>query len=140
MAIKVTRMNVWAAGIEDKPGGLASKLGQLSRAGADFEFAFARREPAKRGAGVVFLTPIKGAKQLKAAKAAGFDMIHSVHSVCIEGPDRPGMATAITQKLAAANVNLRGFSAAGIGGKSVMYLAFDDAAEADKAVRVLKKK
>ena len=140
MAIKVTRAQIWVVSIEDQPGGLAEKLSVLSKAGADLEFVFSRRAPDQAGTGVVFVTPLKGAKQVAAAKAAGFDMVASVHSVRVEAPDRSGLCAGVAEKVGAAGLNMRGFSAAALGRKAVMYLAFDNAADADKAVRVLKAK
>ena len=61
MSLTVTKMDVWAAQIEDKPGGLAKLLGALAGAGANLEWLFARRNPANAGKGVAFLTPVKGA-------------------------------------------------------------------------------
>jgi hypothetical protein len=139
MKLSVTRTDVWAASIEDKPGGLADKLVALAGAGANLEFMIARRSPEKSGAGVVFVTPVKGAKQMKAAEAAGFQKTESLHSIRIEGIDKPGVCAAITKALADAGVNLRGLSAAALGRKFVTHLALDSALEAAKAVAVLKK-
>jgi len=139
MKLDVTRVNVWAAGIADKPGGLAGKLDTLAEAGANLEFVIARREAKKPGTGVVFVTPITGAKQTKAAKKEGFTKTSSLHSIRVEGPDQAGLGAAITKALADAGINLRGLSAAAIGRKFVMHLALDGSADATKAIRVLKK-
>ena len=63
MALQVSRVDVWVGKIKDKAGGLAAKLAALADAGANLEFVIARRDDKKKGAGVVFLTPVKGAKQ-----------------------------------------------------------------------------
>ena len=139
MALNITRVDVWAAGIEDRPGGLAEKLAALAEAGAQLEFVIARRAPDKPGTGVAFLTPLKGAAQIRAAKKAGFEKTKSLHSVRIDGPDKPGLAAQMTQTLAEAGVNLRGLSAAAIGKRCVMYLALDNSADATKATRILKR-
>jgi hypothetical protein len=139
MALKVTHVDVWAATIEDRPGGLAGKLETLARAGANLEFVVARRAPDKPGNGVVFVAPVKGAKAVKAAAAAGFAKAESMHSVRAEGPDKPGLGARITQELAAAGVNLRGLSAAAIGKRCVVYLALDTDDAAAKAMKILKK-
>ena len=55
MALTVKRADVWAARINDRPGGLAEKLVALAEAGVQLEFVVARRAPEKPGAGVVFL-------------------------------------------------------------------------------------
>jgi hypothetical protein len=139
MALKVTRVDVWAATMEDRPGGLAGKLEALAEAGANLEFVVARRVPDKPGTGVVFVAPVKGAKAVKAAAAAGFAKAESMHSVRAEGPDKPGLGARITQELAAAGINLRGLSAAAIGNCCVVYLALDTDDAAAKAMKILKK-
>jgi predicted amino acid-binding ACT domain protein len=111
----------------------------LTDAGANFEFLIARRAADKPGTGVVFLTPIKGAKQKSAAQGAGLATTDSLHSVRVEGPDRPGLGMKMSRALADSGINLRGISAAALGRRAVTYLAFDSAADADTAIRVLKK-
>jgi len=139
MKLSVTRTDVWAASIEDRPGGLAEKLTPLTDAGANFEFIIARRAPEKSGTGVVFVTPVKGAKQVKAAGAGGFDKTESLHSVRVEGNDKPGIIANIARALAAEGLSMRGLSAAAIGRKFVAHLALDSAEDAAKAMRILKK-
>jgi len=138
MALKVTQTEVWAASIQDKPGGLAEKLEALAKAGAALDFVIARRSPDKPGTGVLFVAPLKGDKVLQAAKAAGFTRTDSLHSVRLEGPDQAGLGARLTRKLADAGINLRGLSAAAIGDRFVCYLALDSAADADKAADLLK--
>ena len=138
MAMKVTRVDVWAASIKDRPGGLAEKLAVLADAGAELEFVIARRAPEKPGTGVVFLTPLKGAAQARAAQKAGFRKSRSLQSVRIEGPDKPGLGGRLTQALADKAINLRGLSAAVIGRRFVAHLAFDKPADANKAARILR--
>ena len=139
MALNVTRADVWAASIEDLPGGLAGKLAALAEAGAQLAFVFAQRAPERLGAGVVFLTPLKGSAQIGAAKKAGFGKAMSLHLLRVEGPDQSGLGAKMTQSLAQAGINLRGFSAATIGPRCVMHLALDSTADATKAVRLLKR-
>ena len=139
MALSITRIDVWAASIEDRPGGLAEKLRVLAEAGAKLDFVIARRAPDKPGTGVVFLTPLKGAGQIKAATSVGFKRTESLHSVRVEGRDKPGMGAKMTEALAAADINLRGLSAAVIGRSFVANLALDSSAAASKAIRVLKR-
>jgi len=138
MAIKVSRVNVWAASLTDKPGGLAEKLCALAEAGANLEFVIARRAAEKPGTGVVFVTPLKGARQLAAAKKMGFRRTGSLHSVRIEGPDKAGFGACLTCALAEAGINLRGLSAAALGRKFVAHLALDSNADATKTMRVIR--
>ena len=138
MAYAINKVDVWSGEIEDRPGGLADKLTALSSAGANIEFLVSRRAPDKPGTGVIFLTPIKGAKQKSAAQAAGLNTTGSLHSVRVEGPDRAGLGTKMTRAIADAGINLRGISAAALGRRAVAYFAFDSATDADTAVRTLR--
>jgi len=139
MKLKVSRSEVWAATLEDRPGGLADKLAPLAQAGVNLEFIISRRTPERAGSGVVFITPIKGAKHVKAAQAAGFQKSTSLHSVRVDGADKPGSGARMTRALAEAGINLRGLSAAAMGTRFVTYLALDTAEDAAKAAAVLKK-
>jgi hypothetical protein len=139
MAYSVKKVDVWAGEIADRPGGLSSTLAAMTKAGANIEFVVARRAPDKPGTGVVFMTPIKGAKQKTAAQQAGLGTTQSLQSVRVEGPDRAGLGAKMTDALAAAGINLRGVSAAALGRRAVSYLAFDSAEDSDAAVRILKK-
>ena len=138
MKIKVSKTDVWVAAMDDRPGGLAELLEVLADAGANLEFIISRRAPEKPGKGVVFVTPIKGVRQVKAAQAAGFKKTGSLHSLRIEGADQPGLGAKMTTLLARAGINLRGLSAAAFGRRFVCHLALDTAAAAAKAVKVLK--
>lgn len=138
MPLEVTRVDVWAAAIQDKPGGLAQKLEALAKAGVNLEFIIARRAPERPGKGVVFVTPIRGGSQVAAARKARFRKTSSLHSVRIEGRDRPGIGAKITRALADAGINLRGFSAAAQGKRFVAHLAVDTTSAASKAIQTLK--
>lgn len=139
MALSVARVDVWAGSIEDKPGGLAAKLAPLADAGVSLSFVLARREPGKAGVGVVFVAPIKGAKQAAAAKKAGFSKSKSLQAVCVEGPDKRGLGARITAALGAAGINMRGLSAVVIGRKFALYLALDSSKDAAAAARIIRK-
>ncbi|MEX0885662.1 MAG: ACT domain-containing protein [Phycisphaeraceae bacterium] len=139
MGMTSARVPVWAATIDDRPGGLAEKLDALSAAGANLEFIISRRDADNPGKGVLFVTPIEGDAVEHAAKAAGFAPTTSLHSVRVMGGDRPGLGAQITWLLADAGLNLRGLSAAAIGDQSVVYLAFDSTADASQAIKLLAK-
>lgn len=137
MDLIVERADVWAAAIEDEPGALAEMLEALGDAGADLDFVLARRSPERAGAGVVFLTPLRGDAEIEAASDLGFNVTSSVHSVRIEGKNTPGMGARLTALLADAGINLRGLSAAVVGPRFVMYVGLDSEEDAKKAVSVL---
>lgn len=138
MALKATKAEVWAATIEDRAGGAADKLEALAKGGANLEMVLARRTE-QPGQGVIFVTPVKGTKAVKAAQEAGFGRPENIHSVRIEGGDRPGLGAKIARALGNAGINFRGVSAVAIGRKFVSYIACDSAEDAAKAVSVLKK-
>jgi hypothetical protein len=137
--MNVTRTDVWAATIDDRPGGLQEKLAVLAGAGANLEFVISRRTPDHPGEGVVFVTPLKGAKQTAAAQQAGFRKTDRLHSVRVEGTDKPGIGAHMTEALAEAGLNLRGVSGASLRRQFIAYLALDTAEDAAEAINVLKK-
>jgi hypothetical protein len=139
MGLKASRVEVWATTLEDRAGGAADKLEALAKAGASLEMVLSRRTPENPGRGVMFVTPLKGAKVLRAAQEAGFSKPQSIHSVRIEGGDKPGLGARIARALADARISFRGMSGAAIGRKFIGYLALDSAEDAARAVAVLKK-
>jgi predicted amino acid-binding ACT domain protein len=86
---------------------------------------------------VVFVTPLQGDAELEAAAILGFNPTASVHAVRVEGENRPGIAAELTALLAAAGLNLRGFSAAVLGTLFVLYIGFDSTEDAAKAASIL---
>ncbi len=138
MDLIVDSVDVWAASVKDKPGRLARVLAGLSEAGADLDFIIARRAPEKPGTGVVFVTPLRGDREVSAAATLGFNLTNSIHSVRIEGDNKPGVTAELTQKLAAEGLNLRGLSAAAIGPRFILYIGLDTAEDAAKAADILR--
>jgi hypothetical protein len=139
MSFTVTKVDIWSAKIDDKPGGLARVLGAIGNTGSSLECVIARRDAAKSGTGVVFLTPVKGAAARKSAQAQGVGPSKNLATLKVEGDDAPGLGAHIAAAIADAGINLRGVSAAVVGKKFVAYLGFDNAADATKAGRALKK-
>ncbi|SOE52829.1 ACT domain-containing protein [Burkholderia sp. OK233] len=137
MDLLVERVDVWAASIQDKPGGLADVLAILRTAGADLQFVVARRAPEKPGEGVVFVTPLQSDSEIRAAAQVGFNVTRSLHAVRVMGLDRPGVAAELTGKLAEGGVNLRGFSVAVVGTQFVAYVGVDSMDDATKAIEIL---
>ena len=133
----VERVDVWAATIEDKPGGLANVLAELREAGADLQFIIARR--AEPGKGVVFVTPLQGDREIDAAAQVGFNVADTLHSVRIMGHDRPGVAAELTKKLANKGINLRGFSLSVMGTQYLAYAAVDSLDDSNKVIEILEK-
>jgi hypothetical protein len=137
MDVIAKRVEVWAASIKDKPGRLARVLMGLKEAGADLNFIVARRAPEKPGTGVVFLTPLRGDREVEAASHLGFNVSRSIHSVRIDGENRPGIVADLTEKVGAAGINLRGLSAAVLGARFILYVGLDGKEDAKKTVEIL---
>ena len=138
MKLDVERIDLWVAGVDDRPGGLAEKFRGLAEAGASLSFGLGRRAPDKPGKAVVFVAPIRGARQTRAAKQLGFRKSKSICGVRVVGSDKPGLGLKVTEALAASGVNLRGFSGVAVGKQAVFHIAFDTAADAAKAVKILR--
>ena len=139
MTLKVGKVDLWMATIDDRAGGAADKLEPLAKAGANFEFVFTRRTPEQPGKGVLFAAPVKGAKVVRAAQEAGFAKSADLHSLKVEGADKPGVTAKTARSLAAAGISFRALSASAVGRKFVCYVALDSAEDAARAAGLLRK-
>ena len=134
----VERVNVWSASLVDKPGGLSTILKGLDEAGADLDFIVARRAPEKPGTGVVFLSPLRGDREIRAASTLGFNLSNSIAAVRVEAENEPGAAARLTDLIADAELSIRGFSGAVIGRRYIAYIGFDSASDAHRAVDIIR--
>lgn len=137
MAFEISKVDIWVGGLPDRPRALMKRLAVLSEAGANLEFVIARQD--KRGRAVVFMAPLKGAAQIEAAAEAELSKAARMHALRVEGPNRPGLGELITRALGDEGLNLRGLSAAAIGGRSVTYLRFRNSDDVQRARRALKR-
>lgn len=138
MELSVERVDVWAATIDDKPGGLAKVLSVLREAGVDLQFVVARRTEAS-GKGVVFVAPLQGDSAIRAATQVGFSVTPSLHSIRVMGLDQLGIIGQLTEMLADGGINLRGVSAAVLGTQFIAYVALDSLSDAEKAIDILQR-
>jgi len=137
MDLLVEHVDVWAAAIQDKPGAVAELLRALHKAGADLQFIIARRAPDKPGTGVVFVTPLQGDREIRAASQLGFNVTQSLHSLRVMGQDKAGIIAELTQALAEGGINLRGLAASVIGSQFVAYVGIDSLEDANNATHIL---
>ncbi|MCU0772258.1 MAG: amino acid-binding protein [Verrucomicrobia bacterium] len=137
MNLIIERAYVWVAEIEDHPGGMLQVLKPLKDAGADLDLIITRRAVESPGKALVFVTPLRGERQVAAAAAAGFNVADAIPSLRVQGQNRPGLAADLAATLAEARLNLRGFSAAELGTRFVMYIGLDSEAEAIRAASLL---
>jgi hypothetical protein len=139
MALKVTKVDVWAVEFRDEPGGLGRILAPIAAAGGNLECVIARRQADKFQAGIAFITPLKGTKVLGAAHAAGVLPAEGLTTLRVEGPDTPGSCSRMVSAIADAGVNMRGVSSMSAGKSFVAYIGLDSDADAQTVAKVLKK-
>lgn len=137
MSYTISKVDVWAADIPNRAGTLSGVIESMADSGAMLEFMIARKVNARTSR--VFIAPIKGAKLQRAAKKAGLVRAKGMHSLRIEGPDRPGLGTKITQAISEKGINLRGASAAAIGRKAVFHIAVESEKDLKSAITVVRK-
>ncbi len=136
--ITIEKIDIWTAELDDKPGATTGLFSVLAEAGADLQFALARRQPDKLGKAILFVSPIKSGKQEEAARRAGFAPRQDVVGLRATADNRPGLGHQITQALGAAGLNLRAISAHVLGKQCSVVIAFDNAADADKGSQILR--
>ena len=137
MTLAIRRVQVWSGEIPDRPGAAAAKLEQLAHAGADLEFVFTRPSRANADTSNLFIAPITGPEQIKAARDAALGPALDVAMLCVEGNNRAGISYDIMSRLAVAGINLRGLSISLVNGRFAAFLLLDDADAATLAVQVL---
>jgi predicted amino acid-binding ACT domain protein len=138
MALKVSSVDVWAGDLRDVPGGLADVLDQVAAGGGSIDFLIARRSDKLPGTGKVFLTPVKAERTKEAAGRAGLQNATGMATLRIEGADAKGLGAKIARAIADAGINIRGVSAAVLGGKFVAYIGLDSEADAATAAAALR--
>ena len=137
MKMKAEYEEVWVTSVDEDPGALGDKLASLAEAGANLETIIARRCHEKPGTNVVFVTPLREDREIQAAREEGFSVSCHMHSVRAEGQNEPGIAAKVAKRVGEAGLKLRGFCGTVIGSRFVLHLAFDTAADAQRAVTVL---
>jgi predicted amino acid-binding ACT domain protein len=85
----------------------------------------------------VFVTPLQGDREIRAASQLGFNVTQSLHSIRVMGQDRAGIVAELTQALAEAGINLRGLAASVIGSQFVAYVGVDSLEDANNAMHIL---
>ena len=138
MALKVSKVDVWAGDLIDKPGGLADVLEPLARGGQSIDFLIARRSDKHVRIGKVFVTPVTSSKAKEAAGRAALRRASKLFTLKIEGADRQGLGSKVTRAIADAGISAKGVSAAVIGKQFVAYISFDSEGDADRAMAALK--
>ncbi len=94
--------------IADKAGGMASVLAPLAEAKANLEYILTRRQSDRPGTGIVYVAPITGAAQVRAAKASGLHESNQTIVLRVEGDNETGLGYRLTQTWATAGISLQG--------------------------------
>ena len=138
MKYDITPVDVWVGKVEDRPGGLSSKLAHLMMAtGAHLEFIIARRSETRNGTGVLFVAPLTTPEEIAAAKDVDLHQSDSLHVLRLIGPDRAGLAAGVAGTLAREEINIAGISAMGAGEEAVVYIRLETAEDAERARTVI---
>lgn len=137
MGFKLDRVHVWSGEVADRVGGVAGKLSELAQAGANLEFILTRREADKPGTGILYVAPLTGPTQLRAAKAAGMTETHDPIVLRVEGDNEAGLAHRLTQQWALAGISLQGLTMAVMNNRFVGFAAFDTVTDANRAAQIL---
>jgi hypothetical protein len=137
MDFRLNRVQVWSGEVSDEPGGVARVLEPLSEAGANLEFIWSRRLDDRPGRGLLFVAPVTGAAQTRAAQMVGLGKASDLVLLRIDGTDRPGVGHFLAACLSRAGINLRGMSMTAISGQFVAYVACDSTEDTARAVQAL---
>src|SRR5439155_13637863 len=71
MGFKLDRVHVWSCEVADQAGGVAAKLALLAQAGSNLEYIYTRRREDQPGMGILYVAPVTGPLQVRAARSAG---------------------------------------------------------------------
>src|SRR5438045_8483847 len=119
MGFKLDRVHVWSCEVADQAGGVAAKLAILAQAHTNLEFIYTRRQPEKPGTGVLYVAPISGPLQLRAAKSAGLTETNNPVVLRVEGDNQAGLGYRVTQEWALAGLSFHGMTMPGLQNKFV---------------------
>ena len=137
MSFRYDRVHVWSCEVPDQPGGVAGKLAALAEAGENLEYVGTGRLPEKPGWGVLYIAPVTGPDQVKAAKSVGLHEVKTPVVIRVEGDNKAGLAHRLTHEWALAGISFQGLTMTVLGDKFVGYAAFDNSDDANKAATIL---
>ena len=138
MAVTVKKVTLWRTEVENKPGVLGKVLTPLAEAGADLQVVMGYRHPGDERKAAIEVSPVTGKKSLAAAKAAGL-AASSIPTLLVEGENRPGLGSAISQAIAGAGINLNFLVAQVVGARFSAVIGFEDEEASRKASSLIKK-
>jgi hypothetical protein len=137
MSYKFDRVHVWTCEVADQAGGVAAKLHFLAEAGANLEYVFTKRLPDRPGAGILYVAPVTGAAQVRAARTAGMHEVDTPVVRRIEGDNEAGLVHRLTQQWALADISFHSLMMTVLGKKFVGFVGFDSIEDANRAAQIL---
>ena len=137
MSFRLDRVHVWSCEVPDQPGGVATKLAALAAAGENLEYVGTSRLPEKPGFGILYIAPVTGPDQVRAAKSVGMHEVKTPVIIRVEGDNKAGLAHRLTHEWAVAGISFQGLTMTVLGDKFVGYAAFDNSDDANKAATIL---
>ena len=138
MAVKVRRVTLWRAAVEDRPGVLAGALEPLAHAGADLQMVMCYGNPGQEGRATIEVYPISPKRAVAAAQIGGFSA-SPAPVVLVEGDNKPGLGYSIANAVAWAGLNIRFLLAQVTGKKYSAIVGFETEADAQKGALQIKK-
>lgn len=137
MSFKWDRVHVWSCELPDQSGAAAGKLSFLAQAGANLEFIYTQRLSNKPGYGFLYVAPITGPIQQRAARSAGLSETDYPVVRRIEGDNEAGLGHRLAQQWELAGISLQGLTMCVLGSKFIGYVAFDSVQDANNAAQIL---
>jgi hypothetical protein len=138
MAVTVKRITLWRADVENRPGVLANVLEPLAEAGADLRLVMGYRFPKTPEHSAIEVHPVSGKRSTAAAGQARL-AASDIPCLLVEGDDRPGFGAAMARGLADAGLNVAFLMAQVIGRRFAAAIGFEDDAQANQAIGIIKK-
>ena len=138
MAVTVRKITVWRTEVDNRAGALAQLLEALTAAHGSLDVVMGYRVPGQHERAVIEVWPVSGKKLSQAAESVGLRPSET-KTLLVLGDDRPGLGHAMARALADAGINLVFLVAQVVGRRYSAVFGFESAADADRAVGLLKK-
>lgn len=138
MAVTVRKITVYRTEVENRAGALATLLEALRAAKGSLDVVMGYRVPGQHERAVIEVWPVSGKKMSLAAESVGLKPSETP-TLLVLGDDKPGLGHAMARALADAGVNLVFLVAQVVGRRYSAVFGFESAADADRAVGLLKK-
>src|SRR5947209_15258767 len=98
MGFKLDRVHVWSGEVMDRAGGAANALSVLAQAGANLEYIYTRRQPITPGTGILYVAPVTGPAQVRAARSVGLVEVQAPVVMRVEGGNQAELVHRLTQQ------------------------------------------